>query len=93
MIVLTLCFCPVWACSGGGSGSGAAAGDGGQNGAADRRAYWATAKDTLGAEEDITSVDQMSSTVDPEVLAEMARSLPESEAQRLLELVKGSTGT
>ncbi len=58
--------------------------NGGQNGKDSRRAYWSTAKSTLGGDEDITSVSQMGSTVDPEVL-------PESEAQRIRELIQGQS--
>ncbi|MFT5683317.1 MAG: putative chitinase [Myxococcota bacterium] len=65
--------------------------NGGQNGADSRRAYWGTAKDSLGDESDITSASQMSSTVDPEVLAEMARSLPENDAAEVLKLIQGQS--
>lgn len=65
--------------------------NGGQNGADSRRAYHATAQSTLGAESDLTSVSQMSSTVDPEVLAEMARSLPDSDAAEIQRLIRGQS--
>lgn len=62
--------------------------NGGQNGAADRQEYWGTARSVLGSDEDITSVSQMSSTVTPETLAQMAKGLPEREAQRLVALIQ-----
>ena len=62
--------------------------NGGQNGAAERQAYWGTARATLGSEEDITSVSQLSAEVTPAALAQMASGLPEHEAQRLLALIQ-----
>ena len=63
--------------------------NGGQNGAADRRAYHRTATASLDNEQDITATSEMSSTVDPQMLIEMVEHLPEAEAEQITRWIQG----